>query len=189
MAFALLFLCTGNQCRSPFAAELTRHRLAGRDVVVRSAGLMPGGQSVPAEGIRIGSEYRLDLSAHVSRRFDRELADDADLVLTMTNAQAREVVTSHLESWPRVFTLKSFVRWLGTEPVPAGGITRAWLEDVAAARSPHELLGSNAADEVEDPMGRSLRTWRRVAAELADAVNLLVPVLPALPARSRVSAI
>lgn len=178
MSFTLLFLCTGNQCRSPLAAELTRRRLARRDVIVRSAGLLPGGRPVPAEGIRIASDYHLDLTGHVSRRFDEELAADSDLVLAMTNAQAREIVTSHADVWPRVFTLKPFVRWLSAQSVPREGLSRGWLNEVAAARSPHELLGSSAADEVEDPLGRSLRTWRRVAVELSQAVDLLVPALP-----------
>jgi len=179
MSFVLLFLCTGNQCRSPLAAGLTRQRLQGDDVIVRSAGLLRGGQAVPAEGLRIASGYGLDLSGHVSRRFDAELAADADLVLTMTNAQAREVVTSQPDVWPRVFTIKSFVRWLGSQQVPSEGLSRAWLNSAGASRAPHELLGSSPAAEVEDPMGRSLRTWRRVATELSDLVDRVVPALPA----------
>lgn len=180
MPFAVLFLCTGNQCRSPLAAELARRRAGGKDVVVRSAGLLPGGASVPPAGIRIGADYGVDLSSHLSRRFDDELAADADLVLTMTNSQARDIVTSYADSWPRVFTLKSFVRWVGGQRVPATGMTREWLEDAAADRSLHELLGSGHGDEIEDPMGRPPRVWRRVAAELSAAVDQLVPVLPEL---------
>ncbi|MFC4243680.1 hypothetical protein ACFOYW_09870 [Gryllotalpicola reticulitermitis] len=178
MSFALLFLCTGNRCRSPFAAALMEQRLGDHDVIVRSAGLLPGGEATPAEGIRVGSEYRIDLTPHVSRHFTRELADDADLVLTMTNSEAREVVTSHPDSWPRVFTVKSFVRWLGGQDVPAAGVSRSWLEQAGAPRTPHELLGAHADDEVEDPFGRSARTWRRVATELSDAVDRVVAAMP-----------
>jgi protein-tyrosine phosphatase len=178
MPFSLLFVCTANQCRSPLAEALARRRFAGRDVIVRSAGLLPGGESVPEIGIHVARDLGLDLSAHISRRFTSELAADADLVLAMTNSQARDLVTTHAELWPRIFTVKSFVRWANAQQTPAAGLSRDWLEAAGSAREMRELLGSSQADEVEDPMGRPPRVWRRVARELSGAIDQLVALMP-----------
>jgi hypothetical protein len=96
----------------------------------------------------------------------------------MTNSQAREVVTSHPELWPRVFTVKSFVRWAAGQQPPRAGLSRSWLDEAGAGRDLHELLGSAQGDEIEDPMGRSPRVWRRVAAEISAAVDRMVPLMP-----------
>ncbi|WP_022882150.1 arsenate reductase/protein-tyrosine-phosphatase family protein [Gryllotalpicola ginsengisoli] len=175
---AILFVCTANRCRSPLAAALMRAVLPDDAAEVTAAGLLPGGEPMPEAGLKVAAEFGLDLRGHVSRRLDVGTARSADVVLTMTRHQAREVVAELPELWPRVFTAKQFTRWLTQHP-PVAGLTRDWLSAEAADRSPLELLGADPADDIEDPMGKSAGTWRRVAGELLSAADQLAGALTA----------
>ncbi len=92
----IVFVCTGNTCRSPLAEALCKKILADhlvctadelpqRGFVVQSAGLsaLPGLQASP-EAVEIAREYGADLSGHRSQPLTGELLLQADHVLTMT---------------------------------------------------------------------------------------------------------
>ena len=76
----ILFVCTGNTCRSPMAAALARH--AGIDA--RSAGLFPL-ENAPASGgaVRVMAEQGLDLTGHRARRITEEDAENAQRIFAM----------------------------------------------------------------------------------------------------------
>ncbi len=94
----ILFVCTGNTCRSPLAEAIARRILADSgksNVIVESAGTQAW-QGAPAsdEALLIGVERNLDLSSHRSRRLTREMVEACDLVLVMSPehlAQVREM--------------------------------------------------------------------------------------------------
>lgn len=86
--FRLLFVCTGNTCRSPMAEAIARKRaeeLGWGHVEVASAGVAAFAGS-PASGgaVRAARAYGLDLSAHASRALTTREAQAADLILTMS---------------------------------------------------------------------------------------------------------
>ena len=88
--FRLLFVCTGNICRSPLAMAITRRlaaerRLAG--LVVDSAGLSEGGHPASFEAEQVAAERGLNLTTHLSRVATAGLVADYDLVLTMETGQ------------------------------------------------------------------------------------------------------
>lgn len=83
----LLFVCTGNTCRSPLAEAIAR-REAGRrgltDIVAASAGTSAWDGAPASDGaMLVAMERGLDLAAHRARVLSRELLQDADLVLVM----------------------------------------------------------------------------------------------------------
>ncbi|KUO69912.1 MAG: protein tyrosine phosphatase [Desulfosporosinus sp. BRH_c37] len=83
----LLFICTGNTCRSPIAEGLARE-IFGDSVQVASAGLDACiGESVSAHALAVLKEQNIDLSGHRSRRVKAELIEDADWIIPMTQAQ------------------------------------------------------------------------------------------------------
>jgi protein-tyrosine-phosphatase len=83
----VLFVCTGNICRSPLAAALLERALKTRgvgDVTVTSAGTGAWDGAPASEGAYlVALEGGLDLSGHRARLLTRELVEQADLILTM----------------------------------------------------------------------------------------------------------
>ncbi len=84
----VLFVCTGNTCRSPMAEVIGRSIVTERklaDVAVASAGVAADGISGASEGsLLIAMEHGLDLSRHRSRHVTAAMIDEADLILTMS---------------------------------------------------------------------------------------------------------
>jgi len=86
--FNLLFVCTGNTCRSPMAEAVARaelERRGWRHVQVASAGsAAEAGSSAAPEAVTVGARRGLDLGRHRSQLLTPELVDWADLVLAMS---------------------------------------------------------------------------------------------------------
>lgn len=83
----LLFVCTGNTCRSPMAEVIARAaaRRRGLDLEVRSAGLMVGAGAPAAEHARrLAAERGLDLAGHRAASVTPDLLASSDLVLGMS---------------------------------------------------------------------------------------------------------
>ena len=92
----ILFLCSGNTCRSPMAEAIALSRLRAdggfRGVAVTSAGMAacPGDGAMPA-AVRVSAEHGLDLSGHRSKALTVELMAASDFVYTMTQGQALQL--------------------------------------------------------------------------------------------------
>lgn len=84
--FTIVFVCTGNTCRSPLAEVITNAKLAEMGWAARasSAGVHAApGSAASAQSAAVAVARGLDLSAHQARQVDPELVHDADLLLTM----------------------------------------------------------------------------------------------------------
>ncbi|MFN2566252.1 MAG: low molecular weight protein arginine phosphatase [Gemmatimonadaceae bacterium] len=83
----LLFVCTGNTCRSPLAEAIARKVAVERglgDVEVSSAGTSAWDGAPASDGaLLVGMERRLDLSAHRAQSLTRRLVEGSDLILAM----------------------------------------------------------------------------------------------------------
>ncbi|TGE34123.1 low molecular weight protein arginine phosphatase [Desulfosporosinus sp. Sb-LF] len=83
----LLFICTGNTCRSPMAEGLAR-AMFGNTIQVSSAGMEAWeGKNASPHALDILKEQNVDISNHRARRINDELMADADWIIPMTQAQ------------------------------------------------------------------------------------------------------
>lgn len=88
----ILFVCTGNTCRSPMAKALLGQRLRERggkgEIEVWSAGLFThDGLPASPEAVEAMRAEGIDISSHRARLITGSLIKDADLILTMTANQ------------------------------------------------------------------------------------------------------
>ena len=87
----LLFVCTGNTCRSPMAAALARKQLDKRgrgDIMVESAGLAADGSPVSANAVAVLREIGVDIAGRASRPVTAEMCRQADIIAVMSPQHA-----------------------------------------------------------------------------------------------------
>lgn len=84
----ILFVCTGNTCRSPMAEAIARKIAIERgmpDVDVSSAGTSAWDGAAASDGaLLVGLERGMDLGGHRSRQLSRATVQEADLILAMS---------------------------------------------------------------------------------------------------------
>jgi protein-tyrosine-phosphatase len=154
----VLFVCTGNTCRSPMAEGLCRsllgHFRLQREVEVASAGLsaLDGGPASREAAIAM-RERGVDLSGHQTAGLTAEKVRWADLILTMEEHHRQRLLERFPDAADKAFVLKEYVA------APAGG--------TPAAQTGRKRAGSY---DILDPFGQSAEVYRRCAMELASAV-------------------
>lgn len=147
----VLFVCSGNICRSPMAAEYFRQRAAHSGlshVVVDSAGTLniEGAPAAP-DSIAVMREIGVDLSVHRSKGVSASLLGTSDLVVVMSRGHLEQLAERFPEEGGRRMLFRAFER--GTSPDPNAG-------------------------EVPDPIGRPLKEFRRLVPLITTCADHLI---------------
>lgn len=127
---SVVFVCTGNTCRSPMAEALFKREVEGRlnAPKVFSRGLVvlfPEPCNPKAE--EVCRQNGLDISGHIAKPITPKELDENTLVLTMT-AEQRFRVMSHVEGRYTIFSIKEFVGEQGDIQDPYGGSLEVYDE-------------------------------------------------------------
>lgn len=176
----VLFVCTGNLCRSPMAAAFARRALAerGAPVTVLSAGTLGSGRGVTADTARVMARRGLDMSSHRSRLLEDALTGDLDLIVGMAREHARAVVEQRPDAFLKTFTLRDLAaRAFDAGPRAPGEDLAAYLQRAAAGRGFSSLAGATASDDIVDPIGQSPAVYERCANEIEGLVGQVVDLL------------
>jgi protein-tyrosine-phosphatase len=108
----VLFVCSGNICRSPMAAEYLRHRAARAGLshlVVDSAGTLDiHGAPASPEALRAMHEIGLDLGGHRSKGVGAADLRSADLVIAMSHEHLAELAARFPDAVAPAFVLRAF---------------------------------------------------------------------------------
>ena len=146
----VLFVCTGNTCRSPMAAAAFAHfcREAGRtDIAIQSAGLHA------AAGDAMSSQARFALwqhgiaspENHTSQPLTRELAESADRIVVMTRAHAAELTSRYPHLAPKTQLL--LVNPEREVPDPFGGDSETYIHCLAEMLPGLKALAKDLAQD------------------------------------------
>ncbi|MCU0858603.1 MAG: low molecular weight protein arginine phosphatase [Pontiellaceae bacterium] len=141
----LIFVCTGNTCRSPMAEGLLKHLLGPEcGWEISSAGVCAADGWPPSGyAVEVLREKGIDISKQRSRTLTPQMIEEADLLITMTQGHRQAVLAAVPQSDGKVFLLKSF------------GVAQC-------------------ATDIYDPVGEALDVYRRVRDEIDDALPDLI---------------
>ena len=147
----IVFVCTGNSCRSPMAEGLLGEMLKEKNIQgieVFSAGTNPvPGASPTRETIEIMRKEGIDISGHKSTYITYDLISQADLILVMGEVHKEKILDMKPEVKNKVFLLREFA------------------DDISEGEIP----------DIVDPIGQPLSVYEKCLFEIKDALKKALP--------------
>ena len=149
----ILFVCTGNTCRSPMAEVIFRDLVEKeglKDIEVMSAGIfaVPEDRANP-NAIDVMKKRGLSLENHKSTMLTADILEEADLILTMTIGHKEVILQNYPELEEKIFTLKEYVN------------------------NPEDIKNANDIN-ISDPFGQSIAIYKKNADEIMTNLKKLL---------------
>jgi len=175
----VLFVCTGNICRSPTAERVTR-AFAVKHGLSRLTASSAGTRAVVGYGMEPTAAEVLrtlggDPKGFRARQLSPANVDDADLILTMTTRHRDKVLAASPRAMRRTFTLLEAGRLLAI-PMAAETV----VQRLAQARG--QQTHGERVDDIGDPIGLDDGTFEAVGAQVVEALRPLLHALAEDPA-------
>lgn len=153
--FTILFVCSGNACRSPLAAghlkkALADQAIAGVDVISAGIEVLPSFK-VPQAVIDLAASKGVDLSGHKPAQVDKKMVKSAGLILVMDVNHLQYMHMMYPKAKDKTFLLKSY-------------------------------LDTGGSPEITDPIGKPAEAYERTAAEIETYIAQLITKIPSLTA-------
>lgn len=158
-SFNIMFVCTGNTCRSPMAEAAFRKLIknAGAvDIQICSSGAGAfDGQPASRFAVEVVKLWDVDLTAHRSQTLTKSLINNSDLILAMAASHYNTILGITPEAFDRTYLLKNF---------PEAG---------------------DNGEGVIDPIGMPLTVYNEVFLDITTELELLLPRALALADEKR----
>lgn len=116
MKKTILFVCTGNTCRSPMAEALCKSLLKKKGLASEyecsSAGVYAfEGDGASYEAISVLKERGMDISKHYARTLDFDMIRNSYIILAMTKDHKRMILDVFPEAADKLYTLKEYAEY------------------------------------------------------------------------------
>ena len=140
----IMFICTGNICRSAMAEWLLKKRIKEEDIKVEvySCGVYAENGDIPTyEGLYVMKEYGIDMSSHRATNIRNSNIEDMDVILCATKRHKDVVIYMYPELKDKVYTMK-------------------------------EYAGFNKNDlDIQDPWGYGLDVYKKCIKEIEECIE------------------
>lgn len=128
----ILFICTGNTCRSPMAEGILRGlaKEKGLDIKVKSAGLVATEDGdISRDAISTLKDIGIDISDIRSKSVNEDLIQEADLILTMSQRHKGNLTLKYPYIREKVFLLNEYAFDMNKDVVDPFGMGRKYYEE------------------------------------------------------------
>ena len=145
----VLFICTGNTCRSPMAEQIFNEQTKGLSAQAFSAGLdaKPGSPMNPQAADAL-TNLGYSAKEHSSTQVSTQAIEEADVILTFTQDQKDEVAKRFPDAVEKLFTISEYAN-----------------------------RGTGTSEDVADPYGSSAEVYKETAETISSLVDLIVSSL------------
>lgn len=144
----VMFVCTGNICRSAMAHVMLENRIKeqNKDIQVYSCGLFTSDGDRPTkEAIYVlKTKYNIDLSEHRATTIENSPIKEMDIILCATTSHKNNILNKYPELKEKTYTIKEYAGY------------------------PEKNL------DIKDPWGCSYETYERCAEEIDDCINKII---------------
>lgn len=142
----IMFICTGNICRSAMAHGLLEEMKEGKNIEVYSCGVYAqNGDKSTYNAIEVMKEYNVDLNKHKATNIRNSKIKDMDLILCMTKSHKNIVIQMYPELKDKTYTLKEYTEYKTEE-----------------------------GSDIKDPWGYDIEIYRFCATQIYECIKILL---------------